>query len=586
MPRLSNQEIAKILQQMAIFYEMEEIPFKPRAYEKVALAIESLDRELFEIYSKEGEEGIRKIPGVGESLAQHLISLLKKGSFPEYEKYKKRYPIKLEELLNIQGLGPKKIKVLYEKLKIKNLADLEKALAQGKISKLPNFGLKSEEKIRKGVELLKRHQGRFLLGFIEPIVQEIEKRLAKLPEVKKVVTAGSYRRRQETIGDIDILVCASKSEKVMKTFVQMPEVEEVLASGPTKTMVRLRQGIQADVRLVPEKSYGSALQYFTGSKDHNIKLRKIAIEKGLKLNEYGLFKGKKQIAGKTEEEVYHALGLSWIPPELRTDSGEIEAAQNEFLGKTPGLPKLIPYNSIRGDLQVQTSWSDGENSLEEMAEAAWKSGLEYIAITDHTKSLAMASGLDEKRLSLQGQAIDKLNEKYKNRNFKILKSAEINVLKDGKLDIKDEALKKLDLVSVALHSHFNLSEEEQTKRIIKALKHPLVNIMFHPTGRIIGRREPYALNLEKIFKAAAYYGVALEIDAFPDRLDLKDTHIRLAKEMGVKFVIDSDAHSILHFRFYNLGIAQARRGWLSQEDVLNTFDCQTFLEKIRSLKKV
>jgi DNA polymerase (family 10) len=587
MKLITNQEIAKIFYEMAALYEMADVPFKPQAYEKAAMAIAALDNEVMEIYQKFGREGLQQIPGVGASLAQHLESILKTGTFEEYEKYKKKIPVNLAELMAIEGLGPKKIKILFQKLKIKNLQDLEKAAQAHKIQKLPHFGPRSEEKILKGIEFYKKGIGRFLLGYLEPLVESIENRLRQIPGVGQVTTAGSYRRRQETIGDIDILVTAKDPEKVMNFFVSLPEVEEVLAKGETKSMVRLKNGIQADLRVVEEKSYGSALQYFTGSKEHNIALRKIALAKGLKLNEYGVFKGKKQIAGRSEEEVYQSLGLVYLEPELRTNSGEIEAALREAQGKTPGLPKLISYNSIRGDLQVQTNWSDGHDSIETMAKAAKEAGLEYMAITDHTKSLAMTGGLDERKLAQQGKEIDKLNEKFQKLNFKfrILKSAEVNILKDGRLDINDEALKKLDVVAVAVHSHFHLPEEEQTKRIIKALKHPLVNILFHPTGRVIGQREPYALDIAKIIRAAKEYGVALEIDAYPDRLDLKDTHIRQAVEAGVKLVIDSDAHSILHFKFYNLGIAQARRGWATQADILNTLSCHQFLEAIKKLKR-
>lgn len=577
---ITNQEIAKILFEMAMFYEMEDVQFKPRAYEKVALAIESLDREVVDIYNELGSKGLRQIPGVGGSIARHLESLIKKGAFPEYQKYKKKVPVNINELLSIEGLGPKKIKDLYLKLKIKNLADLERAARAHKIQKLPHFGLRSEEKILKGIEFYRESKGRFLLGYLDPLVQIIEGRLKKIPGVGHVTTAGSYRRRQETVGDIDILVTAKNPARVMDVFTSMPEVEEVLVHGPTKSIVRLKTGIQADVRVLEEKSYGSALQYFTGSKDHNVLTRKIAISKGFKLNEYGVFKGKKQIAGKTEEEVYKTLGLVYIEPELRTATGEIEAAQARK------LPKLIPYGSIRGDLQVQTNWTDGHDSIETMARTAQKAGLEYIAITDHTKSLAMTRGLDEKGLARQGKEIDALNKKFliHNSKFLILKSAEVNILKDGRLDIADEALKKLDLVGVAVHSHFNLPEKEQTERIIRALKHPLVNILFHPTGRVIGQREAYPLDIGKVIRAAKEYGLALEINAYPDRLDLKDSHIRQAVEAGCKFVINSDAHSTLHFRFYDLGVAQARRGWVTEKDVLNALKYEEFLKGLKKLK--
>jgi len=607
---LSNHDIARVLNEVATYYDMEGVPFKPRAYEKVALSIEALDREVADLYQEGGAEALRSIPNVGEGLAAHIELLLKKGTFPEYKRLKKKIPVKLDELTGIEGLGPKSIKTLYEKLRIKNLADLERAAKTHKIRALSHFGEKSEEKIVRGIEFLKKSTGRFLLGYIDQLVHTIEERLKQMPGVGQVTTAGSYRRRQETIGDIDILVSVKPisrdqvTKRVMETFVNMPEVAEVLAHGKTKSMVRLSTGIQADVRVLPEKFYGAALQYFTGSKDHNVLTRKIAIAKGLKLNEYGVFKNIKlkmknekwvRIAGKTEKEVYNALGLVLIPPELRTASGEIEAARQNFLQQRKklggqargGLPDLISYGSIRGDLQVQTNWTDGHDTIEVMAQAAADAGLEYIAITDHTRALAMTGGLDEKGLARQAREINKINARFhiNGSRFQILKSAEVNVFKDGKLDIADEALRKLDIICVAVHSHFTLSEQDQTERIIRAIKHPLVNILFHPTGRVIQKREPYAVNIDKIVRAASLYGVALEANAYPDRLDLKDAHIRKAIEAGVKLIINSDAHSTLHFKFLDLGVAQARRGWATAKDVLNTLPCEKFLKTLKGLKK-
>lgn len=588
MRHISNTEIARILNEMAVFYDMEGVAFKPRAYERVAENIEAMDREVADLYREGGVKALREIPNVGEGIAAHIELLLKRGTFPEYERLRKKFPVRLDELMGIGGLGPKSIKVLYKELRIKDLSSLEKAVRAGKIAKLARFGEKSQEKILKGIEFLKKGMGRFLLGAVEPIAQTIEERLRRVSGVGRVTTAGSYRRRQETVGDIDILVTAKNGKRVMEEFVGMPEVETVLAHGPTKSMVRLMSGIQCDVRVVQETSYGAALQYFTGNKAHNVALRKIAIKKGLKLNEYGIFRttGQQssrttQIAGRTEEEVYKALGLKWMEPELRTASGEIEAAR---AGK---LPKLIPYGALRGDLQVQSNWTDGNNSIEEMARAAQAAGLEYIAITDHTRSLAMTGGLDEKRLLQQGKEIDRVNAelRIKNVECRVLKGTECNILKDGKLDLLDAALRMLDIVCVAVHSHFGLSEHEQTERIIRAMKNPLVNILFHPTGRKIGKREPYALDMSKIIRAAVQYGVALEINAAPERLDLKDLYIREAVEVGAKLVIDSDAHALAHFKWLDFGIAQARRGWATSRDVLNTRSCEEFLLALRKLKQ-
>lgn len=581
MKAFTNKEISEKLYEMATLYDMEGVAFKPRAYEKVAMNIEALDREVIDIYKEGGVKALRTIPSVGEGIAYHIEAILKTGTFPELKKYKKRIPVKLDELLGIEGLGPKSIKTLYLELNVKNLSDLERAVQAHKISKLPRFGKKSEEKILKGIEFLKTGTGRFLLGSVDSTVRSMEEVLRKVPGVNKVITAGSYRRRQETIGDIDILVAAKNAKKVMEVFVNMPQVVRTLAHGETKSMVKLKSGIQADVRVVPAESYGAALQYFTGDKAHNVELRKIAIKKGLKLNEYGVFRGKKMVSGKTEEEVYRALGLKYMEPEIRTASGEIEAAR---MGK---LPKLIEYGSLRGDLQVQSNWTDGHDSIEVMAKAADATGLEYIAITDHTKSLAMTHGLDERRLLQQGKEIDKVNREFTvhRRQFTVLKGTECNVLKDGKLDLADAALRTLDLVSIGVHSHFNLSEHEQTERIIRALKHPLVNILVHPTGRIIQKRDPYAVDMLKIIRAAKEHGVALEIDAYPDRLDLKDVHIREAVKIGTRLVIDSDAHATVHLKFLDFGVAQARRGWVTARDVLNTLPCDEFLKTLKGLKR-
>ncbi len=601
---ISNSDIGRILNEMAVLYDMEGVAFKPRAYEKVAENIEALDREVVDLYREGGVKALRSIPNVGEGIAYHIELILKTGTFPEYEKYKKRVPVKLDELMGIGGLGPKSIKTLYDRLKIKDLSSLEKAARTGKIAKIARFGEKSQEKILRAIEFSKKGVGRFLLGAVDPLVRTIEERLKKVSGVEHVTTAGSYRRRQETVGDLDILVSVEKrsgqvtggsglaTKKVMEEFVHMPGVKTVLAHGPTKSMVRLASGIQCDVCVVPEQSYGAALQYFTGDKAHNVALRKIAIRKGLKLNEYGVFRGTRMVAGKTEEEVYRALGLSYIEPELRTSSGEIEAARQTFLqngkklgGQAHGLPDLIPYGALRGDLQVQSNWTDGNNSIEEMARAAVVAGLEYIAITDHTKGLAMTHGLDERGLARQGKEIDRVNAelRIKNEECWVLKGTECNILKDGKLDLNDAALKTLDIVGVAVHSHFNLSEYEQTERIIRAMKNPLVNILFHPTGRKIGKREPYAVDMSKIIRAAVQYGVALEINAAPERLDLKDLHIREAVEIGAKLVIDSDAHATAHFKWLDFGVAQARRGWATSRDVLNTLPCEEFLKVLKGL---
>ena len=543
--------------------------FKPRAYEKAALGVEALDKEVKEIYKESGEKGLLKIPGVGKGIAYHIELLLKNGGFPEYEKLKKKIPINISELTAVEGVGPKMIKILYQKLKIKNLKDLEAAAKAGKIAKLERFGKKSEEKILKGIEFLKKSGGRRVLGFLLPEIRNLEKTVQSFPEVDQAIIAGSTRRRKETIGDIDILATSKKPEHIMERFITLPQVAHVYAKGRTKTMVKLKNGLDCDLRVVPKESYGAALNYFTGSKDHNIALREMAIKKGWKLNEYGLFRGKKQVAGRTEEEIYKALGLRYIEPEMRENTGELELAK---IGK---LPKLIGYGDLKGDLQTQTNWTDGEDSIERMAEAAEKLGLEYIVITDHTKSLAMTGGADEKKLLKQMAEIDKIQKKFK--NIKILKGAEVNIGKDGSLDIEDKVLAKLDVVGAAVHSHFKLSRADETRRVIKAMENPNVDIIFHLTGRIINRREPIEINIDEIIKAAKRTGTILEIDAYPDRLDIKDDYIKKCVEAGVKMSIDSDAHSASHFKYLEHGIAQARRGWAEKKDIINAWPLEKML---------
>ncbi len=577
-----NQEIAKIFKEIAIILEADNVPFKPQAYERAAEVIDSLGEDVKETYKRGGLKALEEIPGVGVSLAEKIEEYIKKGRIKYYDGLKKKMPVDITGLKAVEGLGPKRIKELYQKLKIKNVKDLEKAIQTGKVGRLEHFGRRSEENLLRGLKFLKKETGRVILGYILPLAREIEETLKKVPGVKEAVVAGSIRRRQETIGDIDILAIAKDSKKVMGVFTHLPEVESVQSLGPTRSTVRLKVGLEADLRVVPEESFGAALQYFTGDKTHNIKMRERAIARGLKLNEYGLFKSQKskvksqkliRVAGRSEEEIYRALGLDYIEPELRTDSGELAVAEHHR------LPKLILYGSLKGDLQTTTNWTDGATSIEEMAVAAQKLGLEYIAITDHTRSLAMAHGLDEKRLAEQGREIDQLNKKIQDSSskFQVLKSAEVNINKDGSLDIADAALQKLDIVSVAVHSSFRMGKTEMTKRIIRAIEHPLVNILFHPTGRLIQRREAYELDMEAIIKAAKKNNVALELDCFPDRMDLRDVHVRQAITAGVKIVIDTDAHHPEHLKYLELGIGTARRGWATKEDVLNTLPADKLL---------
>ena len=571
---MANQELSKILYEMALLLEMQDVQFKPRAFEKASLSVEALDEDVREIYQKGGLKALMDIPDVGRGIAERIEEYLKTYHIKDYERLKKRVPVDLEGLKRIEGLGPKKIKLLWSKLKIRTVADLEKAARAGKIRSIATLGAKTEQNILKGVEFVKKAGGRFLLGDIYGLVKEIEARLAKLPAVERAIAGGSIRRMKETIGDADFLAISSKPKPVMEFFVNMPEVVHVYAHGETKSMVRLKNGLDCDLRVVPRESFGAALNYFTGSKDHNVELRKIAIAKGYKLNEYGLFKGKKQVAGRTEEDLYRDLGLRYIEPEMRENTGEIEASR---AGK---LPKdLIGYDDIKGDLQTQTNWTDGANSIEEMAAAAKKAGLSYICITDHTRSLAMTGGADEKKLEKQMREIDRLNRKLS--GITLLKGAEVNIMADGSLDISDRTLAKLDCVGAAVHSNFRMSKTEMTKRIIRAMANPHADILFHPTGRIINKRPPYELDMDEVIKAAKRTGTILEIDASPERLDLKDEYIRKCVRAGVKMVIDSDAHSIHGFGFLKFGVAQARRGWAEQGDILNTLLLKDFLKCLK-----
>ena len=580
-----NQELVTIFTEMAELFAMQDVPFKPRAFEKAALAIGELSESVKDIHKKGGIAALEEISGVGRGIAERIEEYIKTGHIKDYEHLKKKMPVNIEELTRIEGVGPKMIHTLYEKLGVRTVKDLEKAAKTGKVAKLPRFGKKSEEKILKSIEFFKQSGGRLGIGEALPLARQIKERLEKVPGVERVEIAGSLRRWQETIGDIDVLAVSSEPEKVMDTFVKMSGVQHVHAHGDTKSSVRLHTpagGIDADVRVVPKKSFGAALQYFTGNKAHNVALRKIAIEKGYKLNEYGLFKqmanGKWRMAyGKTEEEIYKALGLQYIEPEMRLDEGELALAEKNK------LPKLIDYDGLKGDLQVQTNWTDGADSIETMAKTAADLGLEYIAITDHTRSLAMTGGADEKKLLRQMKEIERINHKIQDTRYKIqiLSGAEVNIKKDGSLDIDDEVLAKLDVVGAAIHSHFKLSKKEQTERLIRAIENPHVDIIFHPTTRVVTRREPIELDMEAVLKAAARTGTVMEIDAHPWRLDLKDEYIRMALTLGVKLVIDTDAHRAEELRYLEYGIAQARRAGAKKKDILNTLPVGEFIKALK-----
>jgi DNA polymerase (family X) len=575
---IKNSDVAKAMRDLGFLTEMMEedpnVQFRARAYYRAADTIASLQENVIDIYGRQGVNGLLEIPAVGKAIASKIEEYLKGGKIQHLEELKAKVPIDIDELYGIEGIGPKTIKMFYDKLQIKNLADLEKAATEGKLKTLPGFTEKKEQDIFKRIEFFKRGKDRLIIGEVYPLVKQIEKRLQHIAGVKNAVAAGSIRRMKETIGDIDYLVAANDPKRVIDFFVKMPEVQEILGMGQAKAFVKLASGIDADLLVVPEESWGAALQYFTGSKEHSVQLRKIAISKGFRLNEWGVFKGDKRIAGATEEEVYKTLGLQWIPPEMRENAGEIE------LGRQDKVPKLVEYGSLKGDLQVHSENSDGTATIEEMARGAKAFGLDYIAITDHTKSLKLAGGLEEQELLEQADKISQLNDRLR-EEFRILSSAEVNIMKDGSLDIPNTVLDKLDIVGAAIHSHFNLPIETQTERLIKAAKNPSVDILFHPTGRLINRRAGYLVDIEKLIDVAKDTNTVLEIDAHYDRLDLKDEYVRMAVRNGVKLVIDSDAHHPIHYSFLTFGIAQARRGWAIQSDILNTLPADKLLNALK-----
>lgn len=577
MKQQDNHEIGRILFDISELYAMQGAEFKPRAFERAAESVRSYEENIAMLYKKGGRRALEKIPGVGKGIAERIEELLKTGHIKEYIRLKKKMPVDIAGLSAIEGIGPQLIKLLYEKLNIKNVAELERAARAGKLRRLPRMGEKLEQKILKGIVFQKSSAGRFLLGDILPLADALTQRLLRIAGVSKVALAGSARRWQETVGDLDFLVTAAHPKKVMDTLARFPEVAHVYAHGETKTNVRLRAGIDMDVRVVAPSSFGAALQYFTGSKTHNVALRKIAIAKGYKLNEYGLYKGTRKVAGRTEEEIYHKLGMSWIPPEMRLDAGEIELARK---GR---IPRLVELSDIAGDLQVQTDWTDGTDTIETMAREAKRRGWKYIAITDHTRELAMTGGADEKKLLHQMRTIDRLNKK--GLGIRILKGAEVNITKDGGLDIRDGVMAQLDIVGAAVHAHFHLPQREQTARVIRAMENPHVDILFHPTGRLIGRREPIALDMKEIFKTAKRTNTILEIDAIPNRLDLHDGHIREARALGVKFAIDTDAHAAAQYAVMQYGVGQARRGWCEKEHIINTLPLGKLLRELGKPKE-
>jgi DNA polymerase (family 10) len=578
-----NFEISKIFYEIADILEMKSVQWKPAAYRKAARSVESLQEPVEDLYAKGGLKALEDLPGVGERIGKKIAEYVDTGKIKAYEKLRRQIPAEFYELIEIQSLGPKKAKILYQKLKIKSLADLEKAIKEHKIAKLRGFGPKSEENILAGIEMHKKRKSRMLLGEAFPIAQLLVGQLKKLKEIKDAIAGGSLRRMKETIGDIDILVVPrdekpATTKKIMNFFTSLSEVSRVLAKGETKSTVVLKNGIQADVRVLPEKSAGAALQYFTGNVDHNVKLRGIAIKKGYKLSEYGLFdrKTNRLVAGRTEDEVYKKLGLPYIEPELRENLGELEAA---YKGK---LPRLVQLSDLRGDLHTHTNWSDGSNTVEQMIESARKLGYKYIALTDHSKSDIIARGMDEKRILKYIEAVRKTAKKY--ADIKVLVGSEVYIHSDGSLDYSDNILKKLDLVVVSIHRNFKMPKEQMTKRILKALSNKYVDVYAHPTARSINTREPIDFDKKQVFKFCAKNDIILEVDASPSRLDLNHTDVKEAIENGCKIVIDTDAHDQNQMRYMLFGVATARRGWAEAKDVVNTYTLKDLSKVFKKIK--
>ncbi|BCO30303.1 DNA polymerase/3'-5' exonuclease PolX [Thiohalobacter sp. COW1] len=556
-----NEQIAEIFDEIADLLEIEgDNPFRIRAYRNAARNLRALNKDVRRM--RDAGEDLTDFPGIGKDLAAKIEEILDTGRCRALDKLRRKVPPDLGELLRLPGIGPKRVHALYHELDIQNLEQLQRAARDGEIRELSGFGPKTEARLMEAVEKHRDSERRFKLAEAARYAEPLTAWLEDGKDIEQVVIAGSYRRAKETVGDLDILVIARDGRQAIQHFTRYEEVDTVVSSGSTRATVILNNGLQVDLRVVPRVSYGAALYYFTGSKAHNIAVRRIAQKKGWKINEYGLYEGDKRIAGETEASLFKQLGLAYIEPELRENRGEIEAAREDK------LPKLIKLTDLRGDLHCHTRASDGQGSLRAMAEAARDRGLDYLAITEHSKHLAVAHGLDSDRLLKQVDAIAELNDSLD--GITLLSGIEVDILEDGSLDLPDEVLDRLDLVIGAVHSQFNLSRKQQTERILRAMDSPHFTLLAHPSGRLIDKREPYAVDMERIIHQAAQRGCYLELNANPDRLDLLDSHCRLAKEEGVLVSINSDAHSPAAFEHLRFGIGQARRGWLEKDDVLNT----------------
>ncbi|HSE83585.1 MAG TPA: DNA polymerase/3'-5' exonuclease PolX [Thermodesulfobacteriota bacterium] len=555
-----NREIGEIFDNIADMLDiLEENQFRVRAYRNAARNIEELGDDIEEVAER---DELTEIPGVGPDLADKIREYIATGNIKDYEDLKKKVPGGLVKLLAIQGLGPKTIGRLHRELGVTNLEDLQRVLEGGEILKLRGMGGKKVQDMKRGIAFLKQSGKRTLLGVAFPVAEEILRQIEGIPGTDRTVVAGSFRRMKETVGDFDILTIADNGEEVIENFTKLPPVKEVLTSGDTKGSVILKNGVQVDLLVMKPDSYGAALVYFTGSRDHTIKLRTIAQRKGLRINEYGIFRGDKKVAGETEEDVYEALGLPWMPPEIREDRGEIEAA---FDGR---LPNLVEPDDIKGDLHMHSKWSDGKGTIEEMVLSAKKMGYEYVAITDHSPSSRIAGGLSVESLYEKKKEVEAVKKKVK--GIKVLMGAEVDIKSDGSLDYPDDVLRDLDVVLVSIHSGFKMDRDSMTARIIKAVKNPLSHVLTHPTGRLIGEREAYQVDIDEVIRAVKKYGKAIEVNSHYMRLDLNDINVKKAIDSGTKILISTDSHHPNHLGMMRLGVATARRGWAGKEDVLNT----------------
>jgi DNA polymerase (family 10) len=564
---MHNLDIARIFNEIADILEVKgENAFKIRAYRKAALTIETLTQDLTVIAERGGVKELKKIPGIGEGIAKKIVEIAETGDCKKHRELKQEMPTELLELLAIPRVGPKTIAKVHQELGITNIEELEQAAKSHMLAGIPGFGAKVEENIVKGIAQYRSYQGRALLSVALPYAESIVAELKQLDAVEQLIIAGSLRRMRETIGDIDILVVSKRPNEVMDAFTSLEGVEDVIAKGETKSSIIIN-GINADVRVVDAVSFGAAAHYFTGSKHHNVRIRELGVKKGLKINEYGVFRGDERIGGEHEEDVFASVGLAYIPPELREDRGEVEAA------KENRIPKLIELSDLKGDLHVHTNWSDGRDSIEEMAEAALALGYEYIAVADHSPAVGIAGGLNEEKIPKRQAEIERVNTRFEDEGvkFRVLNAVEVDIKSDLSMDFSDEILKALDVVVGAVHSKFTQERQTMTKRIVTAMENPHVDIIAHPTGRLLGKRDPYEVDMEQLMAAAKDTGTMLELNSFPTRLDLNDLHCKMAKDYGVLVAISTDAHATTQMQDVRMyGVATARRGWLEPKDVLNT----------------